>query len=144
MGYTRIQHEAFHIDPVIAELTTPRTGGVNAYVGTVRADDDGRTVDALTYESFPEMAQPQLERLRQQTIQRFSLEDATIIHRIGTLKPGEPILLVALAGRHRKETYHAIDWFMDELKQRIPIWKKEDAPQGSTWILGPQNQRLNP
>lgn len=142
MGWTRIQTERFNVDDVLAELSDPRAGGVTSYVGSVRGDDDGRPVDALEYEAFPEMAERELERLRQETLTRFRLLDAIVIHRTGRLAPGEPILLVALSGRHRAETFQAVAHFMDELKQRIPIWKREHGQRSETWILGAENRRV--
>jgi molybdopterin synthase catalytic subunit len=144
MGYCRIQTQPFSVDQVLGEFQDPRIGGVNTYVGTVRGDDDGRPVDHLTYEAFAEMATTTLDRLRQATIDRFGLVDATIMHRIGTFRVGEPVLLVALAGRHRKETYAAMDWLMDELKRTVPIWKREATASGPQWILGAQGQRVPP
>lgn len=143
MGYTRLQTEPFGIDGVLDELRRdPRTGGVTFYVGTVRGDDDGRKVDALTYEAYPEMAEKVLDHLRRETIQRFRLVDATVIHRLGAMKAGQPILLVALAGAHRAETYDAIRYFMDRLKEDVPIWKREESADGPTWILGNERRRV--
>jgi len=143
MGYTRLQTQPFGIDGVLEELRRdPRTGGVTFYVGSVRGDDDGRHVDALTYEAYPEMAEKVLDQLRRNTIQQFRLVDATVIHRLGTMKAGEPILLVALAGAHRGETYDAVRYFMDRLKEEVPIWKREEAPDGPTWILGSERRRV--
>lgn len=144
MGYTRLQAGPFSTDAVLRELQDPRSGGTTVYIGTVRGTDEGREIGALHYEAFPEMAEPELERLRKETIARFGLVDAIVIHRTGRLSAGEPILLVALSGVHRRETYQAIAHFMDELKQRIPIWKREEGPGGSPWILGATNQRVNP
>jgi len=136
MGYARLQEEPFSLDAVQRELTSEGSGGITLYVGTVRAQDAGRRVEALTYEAFGEMAQPTLEALRIETIRRFALVDATVIHRTGRLRAGEPILVVALAGAHRAETYDAVRYFMDRLKETVPIWKREEAATGATWILG--------
>lgn len=142
MGYARLQQGPFSVDDVLREITTERTGGVTFYVGTVRADDEGRRVEALTYEAFDEMAQATLESLRRETIERFGLADATVIHRNGRLVAGEPILLVALAGVHRAETYDAVRFFMDRLKEVVPIWKREEAGGGGTWVLGEGRRRI--
>ncbi|MBI2077304.1 MAG: molybdenum cofactor biosynthesis protein MoaE [Euryarchaeota archaeon] len=136
MGYAKIQHEAFRIDDVLRELRGPRVGGVTFYVGTVRGSNEHGRVEALDYDAYPEMAEAEIERLRSETVARFGLVDATVIHRIGRLEAGEPILLVALAGSHRTETYEAVAFFMDRLKTIVPIWKKEIAEGGPTWILG--------
>lgn len=142
MGYVRLQKEPFSIDAALRELTGPTTGGVTLYVGTVRGHDRGTVVDALHYEAFPEMAQQELERLRRETVKRFGLVDALVIHRLGRLRPGEPILLVGLSGTHRKETFGALDHFMDRLKQIVPIWKQQETPKGRAWILGAEHRRV--
>lgn len=143
MGYVRLQREPFSLERVLRELKGPQVGGVTFYVGTVRTEDDGRRVEALQYEAYPEMATEQLERLRTETIGRFGLVDAVIIHRLGRLTADDEIMVVALAGRHRKETYAAIDHLMDRLKEIIPIWKQEESPQGHAWILGEKRQSVN-
>lgn len=142
MGYSRIQGGPFSLDAVLAELAHPGAGGVSFYVGTVRGEEGGAPVAALHYEAFPEMAAPELERLRQETVARFGLLDAIVIHRTGRIAAKEPILLVALSGAHRAETFQAVAHFMDELKRRVPIWKLEETPQRETWILGSENRRL--
>jgi molybdopterin synthase catalytic subunit len=144
MGYARIQTEPFRLDDVLRELRQDRVGGVTFYVGTVRGDDDGRTVGALTYEAYPEMAQSTLEELRAETVERFGLVDAIVIHRTGRLPAGEPILLVALAGAHRGETFDAVRHLMDRLKAVVPIWKREEGSGGPQWILGPERRRSAP
>lgn len=144
MGYTRIQTQRFSLDEALASLTTASTGGVAFYVGTVRARDEGRNVAALHYEAYPEMAESILEQLRQETIERFGLLDAIVIHRTGRIPAGEPVLLVALAGRHRAETFDAVRHLMDRLKEVVPIWKKEEGDAGATWILGEERRRASP
>lgn len=144
MGYARLQSEPFRVDEVLRELRQPEVGGVTLYVGTVRGREGAAQVEALEYEAFPEMAQESLERLRQETISRFALVDAIVIHRTGRLPAGEPILVVALAGRHRAETFRAVEHFMDRLKEIVPIWKKEDGSRGPTWVVGAENRRVAP
>jgi molybdopterin synthase catalytic subunit len=142
MGYARLQAEPFSLDAALKDLTHERAGGITLYVGTVRGREGDRTISSLTYEAFPEMAQESLERLRQDTVERFHLVDALVIHRIGRLQVGEPILLVALAGAHRGETYDAVRHFMDQLKRLVPIWKREEGPEGTAWILGAEGRRV--
>ncbi len=144
MGYARIQELPFSLDQVLGDLRHDETGGVTFYVGTVRRREGSTTVEALEYEAFPEMALSTLEALRQETVRRFGLVDAVVVHRTGRLVAGEPILLVALAGAHRTETFDAVRFFMDRLKEIVPIWKKEESVQGSAWILGSSNRRVPP
>lgn len=134
---TRSRLQTTPIEPVDAwpDAVAPSTGAVTLYVGTVRGDDEGHPVDVLVVEAYAEMAVQELDRLCEQTIERFGLEDARVVHRIGRVEAGEALLAVAIHGRHRKETFAAIDFFLDELKRRVPIWKKEDGPAGR-WIVG--------
>ena len=144
MGYARIQEAPFELDRVLSELHDPRSGGVTFYVGRVRGEEPGRRIEVLEYEAYPEMAQRSLEALRADVIQRFHLVDAIVIHRTGRLPAGTPILVVALAGRHRAETFDAVRYFMDRLKEFVPIWKKEEGSEGATWILGAEDRRVKP
>lgn len=144
MGYARLQTEPFHVERILSELTTDEVGGVTLYVGTVRGRDGTRTIRSLEYEAFSEMAQAQLDSLRKEAIQRFGLVDATVVHRTGRLEARTPILVVALAGRHRAETYDAVRFFMDRLKEIVPIWKQEEGSEGRAWILGAHGTRVRP
>ena len=136
MGYARLQTADFSLDRVVSEMTDDRSGGVALYVGRVRGNDDGAVVTALEYEAFDEMAQGQLERVRAEAISKFSLLDATVIHRTGRLVAGQQVVLVACSAAHRAAALQACQWLIDEVKQRVPVWKQEVAPQGRTWILG--------
>lgn len=142
MGYARIQTEPPELQSLLDELRQEEVGGVTLYLGTVRGRDGDRRVDALTYEAHAEMAQGLLERIRAETIRRFRLIDAIVVHRIGRFAPGECVLVVALAGAHRAETFDAVRFLMDELKREVPIWKQEEGPEGRAWVLGEKARRV--
>ena len=65
---------------------------------------------------------------------RFSLDDLLILHRVGRIAPGEPVVFVATAARHRREAFEACDYLMDYLKSKAPFWKKEHGPDGARWV----------
>lgn len=140
MGYARLQTEPFSVESILDELRDRRAGGVAFYVGTVRGEEEGQPIVALTYEAYPEMAEATLENLRRESIERFALVDAIVVHRAGRLAAGEPILVVAMAGEHRTEAFDALRHFMDRLKEVVPIWKREEGPSGNQWILGPDRR----
>jgi molybdopterin synthase catalytic subunit len=73
-------------------------------------------------------------KLRREAIEKFSLLDARIVHRIGTVKGGDNIVFIAAAAEHRADAFDGCRWMIDELKQRVPIWKKEITPQGESWV----------
>lgn len=145
VGYSRIQRGPFSLDSVRSELSGATTGGVTFYVGAVRAREAGKPdVTYLEYTAFPEMAREQLERLRLEAIERFRLTDAIVIHRVGRFSAAEAVLLVALAGAHRAETFDAVRYFMDRLKSIVPIWKQEATAAGVAWVLGATPGRGTP
>ena len=105
-----------------------------AFVGTVRANNDGSDVGTLTLEHYPGMTEKAIAGIVEEARQRWSLIDATVIHRIGELRPTDRIVLVAVASGHRGEAFSACEFIMDFLKTQAPFWKKEVTPSGGRWV----------
>jgi molybdopterin synthase catalytic subunit len=80
------------------------------------------------------MASKKLEELKNRAIEKFNIIDATLIHRIGTLKVGDNIVLIVVGAKHRKEALLACEYLIDSLKEEVPIWKKEFSKDGSYWV----------
>ena len=80
------------------------------------------------------MALAEMKRLREEAISKFKLIDARIVHRIATITPGEQIVFIATGAEHRAPALQACQWLIDELKRRVPIWKKEITPEGDAWV----------
>lgn len=80
------------------------------------------------------MLLPELRKLREEAMTRFALLDARIVHRLGVLQAGEQIVLIIAAAQHRGPAFDARRWLIDELKERVPIWKKETTPHGESWV----------
>lgn len=113
-----------------------RTAGAGAavsFTGIVRSSVDDPIL-SMTLEHYPQLAQRQLQTLRDQAIVRFDLLDAEIIHRFGTLYPGEPIVQVMTLAPHRHAAFEGANFIMDTLKTSAPFWKKEQRPQGASWV----------
>jgi molybdopterin synthase catalytic subunit len=99
-------------------------GAMVEFRGMVRRLEDGREIAGIEYEAHPEMAEYQLKRIAEQATNKFGLKRVTIHHRIGFVTVGEPSLVVAVATPHRGEGFRAAQWIVDELKKKVPIWKK--------------------
>lgn len=108
-------------------------GAVVTFTGVVR-DLPGASLTAMEIEHYPGMTQKALEKIAQEAVTRWSLGDALVIHRFGHLTPGEKIMMVATAARHRKDAFEAAEYLMDYLKSRAPFWKKEQTDQSADWV----------
>jgi molybdopterin synthase catalytic subunit len=130
----RVQREDFDIGAEIARLKAGRRdiGAIVTFTGTVR-DQDG-AVAAMTLEHYPGMTEAELTRVEAEACARFALQASLIVHRYGTLKPGDNIVLVATASEHREAAFEAARFLMDYLKTRAPFWKREDGPSGARWV----------
>ena len=107
-------------------------GAVVTFLGVVR-DNDG-TLRAMEIEHYPGMTEKAIAGLVEEARGRWSLADVLVIHRHGRLAPGEPIMMVATASRHRAAAFAAADFLMDYLKSRAPFWKKEIGAEGVGWV----------
>jgi molybdopterin synthase catalytic subunit len=136
VAHVRVQTEAFDAGREIAALTEGRTdvGAVATFVGVVRDGNDGRAISAMTLEHYPGMTEKALEDICAQAHARWNLIDSRVVHRVGTLQPGESIVLVAVSSAHRGDAFAACEFIMDYLKTRAPFWKKEDTPEGARWV----------
>jgi molybdopterin synthase catalytic subunit len=133
----RVQHEDFEIGAEVARVTAGRTdiGAIVTFTGTVRADNDGSGVTAMTLEHYPGMTEAELARVEAEAAQRWPLQASLVVHRIGTLKPGDNIVLVVTASAHREAAFEAAAYLMDYLKTRAPFWKKELTREGEErWV----------
>ena len=109
-------------------------GAVVSFTGLVRDFNESPEVTGLTLEHYPVMTERALEEIGQQAWQRWALQGIRIIHRIGYMTPGDPIVRVSVASAHRRDAFEACDFIMDYLKTRAPFWKKEHARNGDYWV----------
>lgn len=132
----RIQEADFSQDEEIKALKagSKRMGGIATFLGCARDFSEGRDVSEISFDAYGPMALSEMNRLRSEAIAQFGLLDARIVHRIGTVQGGENIVFIAAGAEHRAAALDACRWMIDELKQRVPIWKKEITPQGEAWV----------
>jgi molybdopterin synthase catalytic subunit len=130
-----VQQGAFDLGAVSAEFAGGHKdmGAIVTFTGIVRDLPDD-PLQAMEIEHYPGMTETALRGMAEQAIERFSLGDALVIHRYGTLVPGEMIMMVATAARHRKDAFEAAEFLMDYLKSRAPFWKREITKSGSEWV----------
>jgi molybdopterin synthase catalytic subunit len=132
----RIQQEDFSQDEEIAALraSSKRMGGIATFIGCARDFSEGREVTQISFDAYGSMAVAEMNRLRDDAIAKFGLLDVRIVHRIGVVGAGDQIVFIAAGAEHRAPALQACQWLIDELKQRVPIWKKEITPQGDAWV----------
>ena len=130
----RVQSERFDMGAETNAFTAsvPGAGAVVTFSGLVR--DEGGTLTEMVIEHYPGMTERSLEKIRSEAMARWSLTDAMIIHRYGPMKPGDQIMMVATAARHRTDAFAAAEFLMDYLKSRAPFWKKEFGAEGESWV----------
>ncbi|MBC3952121.1 MULTISPECIES: molybdopterin synthase catalytic subunit MoaE [Pseudomonas] len=111
-------------------------GAVVSFVGYVRDFNEGREVSGMFLEHYPGMTEKALGKIVLEAEQRWPLLKMEVLHRVGTLEPGEPIVFVGVASAHRQAAFEACDFVMDYLKTRAPFWKKENTSEGPKWVEG--------
>jgi molybdopterin synthase catalytic subunit len=134
MAHIKVQTEDFDVGAEIAALTAARTdiGGIGCFIGTVRAD---AALVGMTLEHYPGMTERAIAEIADQATARWPLLGCTVIHRVGTLRPGENIVLVLAAASHRQAALDATAFLIDWLKTKAPFWKREDHAGGNgNWV----------
>lgn len=127
-----VQQADFDPGVELAALGALGSGGVASFVGHVRGDG---VIKAMTLEHYPAMTDATLEALAEDAATRWTLDGITLIHRVGRLEPGDRIVLVATASRHRAAALEACAYLIDRLKTDVPFWKKEELVDGrSAWV----------
>ncbi len=131
-----IQTVDFDLSAEVAALRAadPGVGAVASFVGTVRDRNDGSAVSDLELEHYPGMTERAIEVMIEQALQRFDIRAARVVHRVGPLRVGEQIVLVAVTSAHRGQAFQACEFLMDYLKTQAPFWKKETTPDGARWV----------
>ena len=112
----------------------PRIGAVVSFVGLMRDINEGDDVSGLFLEHYPGMTEKALQAIIDEARERWNLERALVVHRVGDITPEEPIVVVATASRHRGEAFQACEFIIDYLKTRAPFWKRERTAGGERWV----------
>jgi len=122
------------VDEIVTRLNDPAIGAVVTFVGLVRGETAGREVRCLEYEAYPEMAEETLRQIGDEIRARWpTIRQVAIVHRVGRLQVGETAVVIALSAAHRQDTFDALRYAIDRLKEIVPLWKKEVWADGAEW-----------
>ena len=132
----RVQAEPFDAGAELAVFTATAAGAgaVASFVGLVRSESGGDDVSRLELQHYSGLTEKTIAAIGEDARARFDLASLVIIHRHGTIMPGEPIVFVAAAAAHRRRAFDAVDYMMDRLKTEAAFWKREHGRQGARWI----------
>ena len=131
----QVQSADFDVAEELRALKShPKVGAVAMFVGCVRDMNDGQSVTAMELEHYPGMTEKSLAQIVQKACSRWPLDEVTVIHRVGPLKPTDQIVFVGVASSHRQDAFLACEFIMDWLKTEAPFWKKESRPLGTKWV----------
>jgi molybdopterin synthase catalytic subunit len=124
------------IDPAVllGDFSAGRaeTGAIVSFTGLMRSEQGGAV--QLELEAYPGFAEARIGEFADRVAERYGLDGLLIVHRVGAMTPGEPIVFVATAAAHRRAAFEACDQLMDYLKSRAPFWKKSIGPDGARWV----------
>jgi len=121
----------------LIEAASPPSGEAGAiaiFLGVVRSSSEQGRVLRLEYEAYQEMALAEMEKIRQEAISKPGVKEVVIYHVLGARRPGDTVMMVAVASEHRAEAFETLAWVVNSVKNRVPIWKKEVTERGSRWI----------
>lgn len=118
-------------------------GAVVTFTGKVRNHNLGDNVAALTLEHYPGMTEKALNNIVEEARERWPLQRVSVIHRVGTLQPGEEIVFVGVTSAHRDAAFQSAEFIMDYLKTKAPFWKKETLPENERWVEAKESDEVS-
>ncbi len=129
-----ITKEKINLNDFIEDKFSSKDGSEVIFLGITRDYNLGREVDKLFYESYSDMASKEIYKIIDTIKSKWNISSLRIIHRLGTVYPSEISMVLIVTSSHRKESFEAAEFFVDELKKSVPIWKKEFFQDGTVWI----------
>ena len=135
MSAARLTSEPIDVATLIRDVTADDRGAVSLFLGTVRNSNEGRDVNGIDYSAYDAMAVAEMNRIVDEATQRFEDVAILLIHRTGTLRVGDVSVAIACAHAHRSPALDANRYVIEQLKRRVPIWKREHYLDGtSEWV----------
>ena len=130
----RLTDKPIELNELLALVGDPGAGAVATFIGTTRDNNEGRSILSLDYEAYPGMAEQEMARLGEEVEEKWRITRMAMVHRIGNVPIGEASVIIAVSAPHRDDAFKACRYAIDELKKRVPIWKKEIYRGGEIWI----------
>ena len=122
------------LDEVASAVEHAGAGAIDIFLGVVRDTSDGRVVSRLEYEAYPTMAEAEMGRIAEEIELEIPGCRLAVVHRVGSLRVGDVAVVCAASAPHRGEAFAACRALLDRIKSRVPIWKREHGPDGSSWV----------
>ena len=130
-----VVERAITADALTGEVAGPANGAIALFIGTVRSSNEGKPVTGIEYSSYREMAEKEMTIILDEALRRHDFSDAVVEHRVGTLEVGEVSIGVAVSSPHRRAALDALDFIVEEVKRRAPVWKLELYRDGTReWV----------
>ena len=126
-----ITRDRIDLDGVLRGTLTSGTGGIDVFIGTVRDNNEGKSVASIEYTAYIPMAEDIMRRIEEEIRARWPVENVLLLHRIGLLRVGDVSVLTAVGAPHRAAAFEACRHAIERIKADVPIWKKEFAPDGT-------------
>ena len=130
----KITDQSSDIQEAIQAASSTAAGAVNVFVGNIRHESHGQPVLWLEYEAYESMAVSEIRKIIEEAERRWQMKGHAVVHRIGTLRPGETAVVIAVSTAHRKDSFEACAYIIDTLKETVPIFKKEVLENGEEWV----------
>jgi molybdopterin synthase catalytic subunit len=143
MSLFAIRDTLLSVDECVQAVSHPGAGGIDVFIGTVRAQNDGHAVTVLEYEAYGSMAEKEMARIAEGIVSEVPGVRLAVLHRVGRLVVGDVAVICAASAPHRGEAFKACRSLIDRIKESVPIWKREHGPDGPYWI-GWQDARCAP
>lgn len=136
MIHVRVQSAPLnpHEEVELLRAENPSIGAIVSFIGLMRDINEGDRVGSMFLEHYPGMTEKALQKIVQEAVQRWDLDGCRVVHRVGEMHPTDPIVVVAVASRHRKEAFRGCEYVIDYLKTQAPFWKKELTDGGERWV----------
>jgi molybdopterin synthase catalytic subunit len=135
--HTRVTRDAIEPQTILALVGSPADGAAILFLGTVREQNESRAVTGMRYDAFVEMAEPVLHEIAAEAAGRAGSDRIAVVHRVGELAVGDVSVAIAVSSPHREESFDAARYIIEQIKQRLPVWKHEHYIDGMTqWLDG--------
>jgi molybdopterin synthase catalytic subunit len=138
----RVTDKPINLQELVDYVTDPEAGAIVPFIGTTRNNNEGRTVIALDYEGYREMAEKELARIGEEAKKQWPICKMAIVHRLGPVQIGEASVIIVVSSAHRDAAFAASRFAIEEIKKTVPIWKKEVFEGGEVWIGTQSGQPL--
>lgn len=132
----RITNDRLNLEEVMLELEDNSAGALSIFIGNVRNRGRSGNVSEIYYESYSKMAEQKMREIENEAQTKWEIKKLLAFHRIGNIKVGETSIIIGVSSEHRQEAFEACKYVIDNVKTRVPIWKKEISEEGQKWVEG--------